>query len=89
MRGGGVRTVSDGFDDLGENFQAPNGPVNLPPSVIRDDDTRTAYLIRLQRILCVLDALDDERSASGDTVPLSAIRREVSMKSISGWMCKK
>ncbi len=71
MRGGGVRTVSDGFDDLGENLQAPDGPVDLPPSVVRNDDTRTANFVRLERILCVLNAFDDERSAAGDTVPLS------------------
>src|SRR6187397_1484785 len=52
-------SISDCVDDLRERLERRDRAVELPPAVVRDDDTRCAVVAREGRILCRDEALHD------------------------------
>ena len=67
-----AHTVSDSFDDLREDFQAPDGTVDLAARMVGHDDAVAPVLERLRRVRGALYALDHERAAARDLLPLAA-----------------
>ena len=64
------RTVSDGLDNLRQDFEAADGAVDLAAGVVRDDDALAADLVCLERVRRALDAFDNEWATARDALPL-------------------